>query len=73
MRRKNGIDERRLAQASLTYEIKSIGKSDIGAIYMSLAAMDCWLTPTNNDHIKLEAAFQELVLNLLRDGVESDI
>ena len=31
------------------------------------------LVRTNDDDVELEAALQELVLNLLRDGVETDV
>lgn len=29
--------------------------------------------PTDNDNVELEATLQELVLNLLRDGVKTDV
>ena len=30
-------------------------------------------TRTDDDHVELETTLQELVLNLLRDGVETDV
>ena len=45
----------------------------LGSVTKKVAAPVGKTTRTDNDDIELETTLQELVLNLLRDGVETNI
>lgn len=65
MGRENGVNQCRLAQPRLTFEEELWLASARFAKAPSI--------PTNTDDIELEAAFEQFVLNLGRDAVETDM
>jgi hypothetical protein len=64
VRRENSVDERRLSETSLPY---------IFRLSRHGSTRSTALRRTNDDDIELETTLQELVLDLLRDRVETDV
>lgn len=64
VRRENSVDERRLSETRLPYILNH---------YVDNPTFLRTLRPTNDDDIELEATLQELVLDLLGDGVKTDV
>ena len=65
VRRENSVDERRLSQTRLSCSLLS--RYTAGG-----DSVRDW-TPTDDDHVELEATLQELVLDLRGDAVETDV
>ena len=64
VRRENSVDERRLSETSLPC---------IFTLSRHVSTRSTALRRTNDDDIELETTLQELVLDLLGDGVEPDV
>ena len=79
MRRKNGVNQRRLSQTRLACNVSPAtttirtSKNKGRPVISRLCTKRTQVTRTNDDHVELETTLQELVLNLLRDGVETDV
>ena len=71
MRRKNRVYHRGFSETSLTCKWRSIEQSY--SSFTPQKTREKRMIRTDDDDIKLETTLQELVLNLLGDGIETNI
>jgi hypothetical protein len=73
VRREERVNQRRLSQTSLTCATKRRERQKPPDVYGSWFQRHLGGAHTNDNNVELETSFQELVLNLTRDGLETNV